>query len=73
MSVAQFPSLLECEVAAALLQLSDSATSPSLNCPSHMWHLANAILKFISGGSYTEAKIRQEFGDSPDTCKALRM
>ena len=73
MSMEQFPSPLESEVASALLQLSDSATSPSLNSPPHMWHQAYAKLELISGGCYTEVKIRQEFGDSPDTSKALRM
>ena len=72
MTMEPFPSSLESEAASALLLLSVSAT-PSLNYPPHMRHRAEAILKLLSGGCYTDAKIRQELGDSPDTSKALRM
>ena len=59
-----FPSSHESEAAWALLLLS---VSP------HMRDRAEAILNLLSGGCCTEAKIRQELGDSPDTSKALRM
>ena len=38
-----------------------------------MRHWAEAILKLLSDGCYTEVKIVQELGDSLDTSKALRM
>ncbi|PRQ44711.1 hypothetical protein RchiOBHm_Chr3g0482221 [Rosa chinensis] len=34
---------------------------------------AEAILKLLSQGCYSEVKIRQTLGDSPDTSKALRL
>ena len=68
--MAQFPSPLESEVASALLQLS---TTPPLITPPHLQHRADAILNFLSGGCYSEAKIREVFRDTPDTSKTLRM
>ncbi|XP_024935258.1 uncharacterized protein LOC112493543 isoform X2 [Ziziphus jujuba] len=38
-----------------------------------MRRLAEAILKLLSGGCFSEMRIRQLLGDSPDTSKALRM
>ena len=34
---------------------------------------AEAILNLLSQGCYSEVKIRQTLGDSPDTSKALRL
>lgn len=39
----------------------------------HIRRRADAILKFLSAGCFSEVKIRQALGDSPDTSKALRM
>lgn len=39
----------------------------------HIRRRAEAILKMLSGGCFSEVRIRQELGDSPDTSKALRM
>ncbi|XWS66349.1 hypothetical protein CRYUN_Cryun05aG0191700 [Craigia yunnanensis] len=39
----------------------------------HMRCRAEAILKLLSGGCFSEVKIRRVLGDSPDTSKALRM
>ncbi|KAM3739080.1 hypothetical protein ACB098_09G179100 [Castanea mollissima] len=39
----------------------------------HIRRRADAILKFLSAGWFSEVKIRQALGDSPDTSKALRM
>ncbi|GMY18897.1 hypothetical protein FCV25MIE_14136 [Fagus crenata] len=39
----------------------------------HIRLRAEAILKFLSVGWFSEVKIRQALGDSPDTSKALRM
>ncbi|XP_050379621.1 uncharacterized protein LOC126796953 [Argentina anserina] len=38
-----------------------------------MQRKAEAILKLLSHGCYSEVKIRQALGDSPDTSKALRL
>ncbi|CAL1352473.1 unnamed protein product [Linum trigynum] len=51
-----------------------SASSSSSLCGStHMKHQADSILKLLSRGSFSEVRIRQLLGDSPDTSKALRM
>ncbi|XP_039044474.1 uncharacterized protein LOC120183954 [Hibiscus syriacus] len=39
----------------------------------HMCRRAEAILKLLSGGCFSEVNIRRVLGDSPDTSKALRM
>ncbi|XVF07224.1 hypothetical protein REPUB_Repub06bG0120100 [Reevesia pubescens] len=39
----------------------------------HMRRRAEAILKLLSGGCFSEVNIRRVLGDSPDTSKALRM
>ncbi|XP_022743930.1 uncharacterized protein LOC111294874 [Durio zibethinus] len=39
----------------------------------HMRCRAEAILKLLSGGCFSEVNIRRVLGDSPDTSKALRM
>ncbi|XVE75613.1 hypothetical protein DITRI_Ditri12bG0107100 [Diplodiscus trichospermus] len=39
----------------------------------HMRCRAEAILKLLSGGCFSEVNIRRALGDSPDTSKALRM
>ncbi|KAL4377766.1 hypothetical protein GQ457_02G040650 [Hibiscus cannabinus] len=39
----------------------------------HMRRRAEAILKLLSGGCFSEVDIRRVLGDSPDTSKALRM
>ena len=39
----------------------------------HFSRQAYAILKFLSAGCYSEAEIRGNLGDNPDTSKALRM
>ncbi|BFG38098.1 hypothetical protein CerSpe_243720 [Prunus speciosa] len=45
-----------------------------LSFSTHMRRKAEAILKLLSGGCcFSEVKIRQTIGDSPDTSKALRM
>ncbi|XP_008222140.1 PREDICTED: uncharacterized protein LOC103322054 [Prunus mume] len=45
-----------------------------LSFSAHMRRKAEAILKLLSGGCcFSEVKIRQTIGDSPDTSKALRM
>ncbi|KAK9041399.1 hypothetical protein V6N11_016501 [Hibiscus sabdariffa] len=41
--------------------------------PNHMRRRAEAILKLLSGGCFSEVNIRRVLGDSPDTSKALRM
>ncbi|GMI79644.1 hypothetical protein like AT3G57440 [Hibiscus trionum] len=41
--------------------------------PNHMRRRAEAILKLLSGGCFSEVDIRRVLGDSPDTSKALRM
>ncbi|PON86912.1 hypothetical protein TorRG33x02_172960 [Trema orientale] len=39
----------------------------------HIWRRADSILNMLSDGCYSEVRIRQVLGDSPDTSKALRM
>ncbi|CAI0439594.1 unnamed protein product [Linum tenue] len=49
-----------------------SSTS-SISGSTHMKQQAESILKLLSRGPFSEVRIRQLLGDSPDTSKALRM
>ncbi|CAI0375011.1 unnamed protein product [Linum tenue] len=54
-------------------QSASSSSSSSVCGSTHMKHQADSILKLLSRGSFSEVRIRQLLGDSPDTSKALRM
>ncbi|CAL1385676.1 unnamed protein product [Linum trigynum] len=47
--------------------------SSSISGSTHMKQQAESILKLLSHGPFSEVRIRQLLGDSPDTSKALRM
>ena len=74
--MASIPSTSERKAASALLQLSGSESNtpdPLISAPVNLRRRAKAILSFLSGGCYSEAKIRQVLGNTPDTSLALRL